>query len=184
MYKYLRIFTILSAVLLMGAGCNSTKVEKTVEDNVGASADNQVKISYTVDKKEETKQANEIINKDDKETAPTVVIKTEVIKNQQVEVKEELVKTSSKTVEVNISEFAFAPTVIKIKIGDTVKWTNNDEAPHKVASNPHPSHTDLPGLVSEGLFKGESYSFTFNKAGTFGYHCHFHPAMIGTVIVE
>jgi plastocyanin len=37
---------------------------------------------------------------------------------------------------------------------------------------------------SELLAKGESYSFTFKKAGTYTYHCTPHPYMKGTVVVE
>jgi len=85
---------------------------------------------------------------------------------------------------VIIKDFAFNPPEITVKAGTTVTWVNEDSAPHKVASDPHPTHTDLPGLVSGVLSTGESYSFTFTKKGTFGYHCHIHPSMKGTVVVE
>jgi len=88
------------------------------------------------------------------------------------------------TKEVKISNFAFVPQAITIKAGDTVTWTNEDSVPHDVASNPHPTHTDLPGLRSGELQKGQSYNFTFTQAGTWGYHCHLHPSMAGTVVVE
>ncbi len=87
------------------------------------------------------------------------------------------------TNQVNISGFAFVPQTITIKKGDTVTWTNEDSTPHIVASNPHPTHTDLPGLVSPTLQKGQSYSFKFDRSGSWGYHCHIHPSMTGTVIV-
>jgi plastocyanin len=32
--------------------------------------------------------------------------------------------------------------------------------------------------------KGDTYSFTFNEAGTFDYTCTFHPGMNGKVIVN
>lgn len=86
--------------------------------------------------------------------------------------------------EVVIKNFAFDPAEITIKKGDTVKWTNEDSAPHFVASNPHPTHTDLPALSSGTLSTGQSFSLAFTKTGTFGYHCHLHPSMTGTVIVE
>jgi len=84
---------------------------------------------------------------------------------------------------VKISGFAFVPQTITIKKGEAVTWTNEDSTPHIVASNPHPTHTDLPGMVSGTLNKGDSYSFTFDKVGTWGYHCHLHPIMTGTVVV-
>lgn len=87
------------------------------------------------------------------------------------------------TDKVTIKNFAFDPSVITVKAGTTVTWTNQDAVPHQVASDPHPTHTDLPGLVSDSFVQGQTYSFTFVKVGTFGYHCHIHPSMKGTVIV-
>jgi amicyanin len=93
-------------------------------------------------------------------------------------------QNNGQTVAVSIENFAFNPPTITIKSGTTITWTNNDAAPHLVASNPHPTHTDLPGLQSESLSTGQSYSFTFTQKGTWGYHCHLHPSMKGTIIVE
>lgn len=84
---------------------------------------------------------------------------------------------------VTIEDFGFITATITIKKGATITWTNKDSVNHMVASNPHPVHTDLPGFESQILAPGESYSFTFDKVGTFGYHCHLHPSMRGTVIV-
>jgi len=92
--------------------------------------------------------------------------------------------TSPQQVTVTIRNFAFDPPTITVKSGTTVTWVNEDSTPHLVASDPHPTHTDLPGLVSGTLSQGQSYSFTFVKVGAFGYHCHIHPSMKGTVIVE
>ena len=90
----------------------------------------------------------------------------------------------AQTHQVVILNFAFSPQSITIKAGDTVTWTNEDDAQHLIASDPHPAHTDLPGLQSNALNKGDSYSFTFTKVGTWGYHCHLHPSMTGTVVVQ
>lgn len=93
------------------------------------------------------------------------------------------VTDSEKTASITIESFGFSPATITIKKGTTITWINNDSVNHLVASNPHPVHTDLPGFQSQNLSLGESYSFTFDKVGTFGYHCHLHPSMRGTVIV-
>jgi plastocyanin len=87
------------------------------------------------------------------------------------------------TDKVTIKNFAFDPPIITVKSGTTVTWTNEDAAAHQVASDPHPTHTDLPGLISDPFAQGQTYSFTFTKVGTFGYHCHIHPSMTGKVIV-
>ena len=81
---------------------------------------------------------------------------------------------------VEIKDFAFTPATIKIKVGDTVTWTNQDSAEHTVTADTESN--DAP--MSELLAKGESYKFTFTKAGTYTYHCTPHPNMKGTVIVE
>jgi len=86
--------------------------------------------------------------------------------------------------EVLIRNFAFEPATLTVSVGTTIIWTNEDSAPHQVASDPHPTHTDLPDLASEILSQGDSYRFTFTKTGTYGYHCHLHPSMTGTIVVE
>lgn len=85
---------------------------------------------------------------------------------------------------VTISGSKFSPATLTVKVGTTVTWTNQDALPHIVASDPHPTHTKVPGLVSASLSKGGSFSFTFDKAGTFTYHCHLHPEMTGTIVVQ
>lgn len=81
--------------------------------------------------------------------------------------------------EVTIKDFDFQPAKIQIKVGTTVTWTNQDSARHDVAPV-----VDSPDFVgSELLAKGESYSFTFTKAGTYDYICSPHPYMEGTVEV-
>lgn len=80
---------------------------------------------------------------------------------------------------VTISNFAFSPATITVKAGTKVTWTNQDDVRHSVSP-------DSPSAdFSDGsLFgKGESYSFTFTKAGTYKYHCAPHPYMKGTVVV-
>jgi plastocyanin len=185
MFKYLSIFTFFSAILLLGVGCNTTKFDtgNKVQNDVTPSVDNQIEVSYTVDKKEENKQTNAIEKADKKKTEAPVQLKIEEVTQKSVSTNN-VEKSAPKTVTIDISGFNFSPSVVKIKAGDTVRWVNNDDAPHKVASNPHPAHTDLPGLISGDLFKGDSYSFTFDKVGTWSYHCHLHPSMSGVVIVE
>jgi plastocyanin len=79
--------------------------------------------------------------------------------------------------EVAIAGFAFAPADLTVAAGTTVTWTNSDSAGHTVKS------TD-GGFASSGtLKKGDSYSITFDKAGTFPYVCAIHSSMTGTITV-
>ena len=54
-----------------------------------------------------------------------------------------------------------------------------------VASNPHPIHTDYSDFdAKRGYAKGERYSFTFFKQGTWKYHNHLNPGEGGVIVVE
>jgi plastocyanin len=78
---------------------------------------------------------------------------------------------------VSISGFAFNPATITIKAGESVTWTNADSVTHTVVA-------DNGEFTSSGLANGQTYSFTFAKAGTYKYHCSIHPTMTGTVVVQ
>lgn len=79
---------------------------------------------------------------------------------------------------VEISNFNYGPQAITVKKGTTVTWTNNDSVEHDVQSDNGDDTLDGPLLA-----KGESWSYTFNEVGEFGYHCSPHPYMKGTVTV-
>jgi plastocyanin len=34
------------------------------------------------------------------------------------------------------------------------------------------------------ISNGATFSYTFNEAGTFNYHCNVHPSMLGKVTVQ
>jgi plastocyanin len=81
---------------------------------------------------------------------------------------------------IAIKNFAFSPATLTIKTGTTVTWTNQDGAPHQIASDP-----GAPvAFKSESLVTGASYQFTFTQAGIYSYHCTIHPSMKGTIIVQ
>ena len=82
----------------------------------------------------------------------------------------------SGTVDVTIQNFAFNPPSITIKVGTTVRWTNQDSATHSVTS-------DTGVWDSGNVAHGATYSRVFDTVGTFAYHCAIHPSMKGTVIV-
>jgi amicyanin len=79
---------------------------------------------------------------------------------------------------IKIKDYSFIPTPITVKTGTTVTWTNEDSTDHTVASD---SGTEIN---SPSLSQGQSYSHTFNTAGTYTYHCGVHPIMKATIIVE
>lgn len=79
--------------------------------------------------------------------------------------------------DVNIKNFAFSPNNVTIKTGQTVRWTNQDSAPHTVTSD--------DGKFDSGqLANGKSFTFAFTVPGTYTYHCGNHPNMKGTITVQ
>jgi plastocyanin len=87
---------------------------------------------------------------------------------------------TTQTLAININSAGFSQRTIKIKVGDTVTWTNQDSVFHSVT----PYGTTLAGFGSSVLFTGQAYIYNFRSVGTYNYYCQFHPEMTGTVIVE
>ncbi|MEZ5381724.1 MAG: plastocyanin/azurin family copper-binding protein [Microthrixaceae bacterium] len=81
---------------------------------------------------------------------------------------------------------AYAPSEIKVKVGDEVTWTNEDAIVHTVTSGSSDGSTGTPdGAFDSGdIAAGETWSHTFAEAGEFDYYCDPHPFMIGKVVVE
>jgi len=78
---------------------------------------------------------------------------------------------------VKIDNFSFGPADVKIPVGTTVTWTNNDDVPHVVAS-------DDKLFKSKALDTDDHFSFTFSKPGTYMYYCSIHPKMTAKVVVK
>lgn len=83
--------------------------------------------------------------------------------------------TTQADFEVLIENHAFKPDSLTIKVGDTVKWTNNDTAGHSVVFDEFES-----GILK----KGDSYTHLFDTAGTFAYKCGPHPDMTAAIEVQ
>jgi plastocyanin len=87
--------------------------------------------------------------------------------------------------QVSITKDKFFPQTIQVKAGQSVTWTNDDSAAHWVASDPYPSNDKLPSLSSNALNNKDSYTYSFEKSGTYTYHDQLNPyKLLGTVKVE
>ena len=78
---------------------------------------------------------------------------------------------------VRIANFTFTPPMLAVRPGTTVTWINDDDIPHTVVANDK-------SFRSQVLDTGDRFSFTFAKAGQFGYFCSLHPHMTGKIVVK
>ena len=99
---------------------------------------------------------------------------------------------TSATVTYNGS--GFSPSSVTIKKGGTVTFTST-AGNMWVASGPHPEHTGYDGTSRsqhcasgatssfDQCVAGSSYSFTFDKVGTWPYHNHLNASVFGKIVV-
>ena len=81
------------------------------------------------------------------------------------------------TAEVKIDNFSFGPVLLTVALGTTVTWTNRDDIPHTIIA-------DDKTFKSKALDTDETFSYTFDKPGTYAYFCSIHPHMTGKVVVK
>lgn len=70
---------------------------------------------------------------------------------------------------------AFSPAELEIRVGETVTFTNEDEQPHNVS---------IDGRQLGNQSKGESVTWTAEKAGNYRYLCTIHPSMTAIIFVK
>lgn len=88
------------------------------------------------------------------------------------------------TVTIDPQTGEFVPITSFVKVGTKVTFKNTDDKPHWVASDPHPTHTDLPGFDAKAeIAPGANYTYTFDKVGRWLYHDHLNPAFGGAIEV-
>lgn len=89
------------------------------------------------------------------------------------------------TATVTYNGTSFSPRTLTITSGETVTFVNNSKQQMWVASDPHPQHTNLSGFDAlRGYGAGQSYSYTFTKAGNYQFHDHLNEDAHGTITVQ
>jgi plastocyanin len=78
---------------------------------------------------------------------------------------------------VEIIEFAFSPSKLEVKAGDTVTFINKDAVKHTATADDESFDTKL-------LAQNEKKQITFTKAGEYSYFCLPHPGMKGMIVVK
>ena len=81
------------------------------------------------------------------------------------------------TVAVSMKNIQFVPKSVTAKVGQTVKWTNDDSVDHNVTA------TSGATFKSSNFGQGGTYVQKLTKAGTIKYVCTIHPGMSGTLVV-
>jgi plastocyanin len=83
------------------------------------------------------------------------------------------------TIHVVMKNIMYNPMTIHAKVGDTVTWTNEDDAPHNVTYASGPKFASSPTFTN-----GNSWTLKLTKAGVVRYVCTIHPGMHGTIFVS
>ena len=94
---------------------------------------------------------------------------------------------------VSLKSLMFTPGDLKIKAGTTVTWVNDEPITHTVTSGEVTGLDKTSGLRTgqkpDGLFdenlagSGDSFSYTFDKPGTYSYYCDIHFGMNAEIVV-
>lgn len=83
----------------------------------------------------------------------------------------------AKVVNVTMRNIKFVPPTITVKLGQTVRWTNDDSVAHTVASS-------KLRLASEAIPGGGKFTYRPRKRGRFPYFCTIHAGQTGVLIVQ
>lgn len=74
----------------------------------------------------------------------------------------------------------FRPSQLTVPVGTTITFINKDNANH--------SATNFSGVFNSGkITSGDSFSYTFSKAGSFSFGCNYHSSNTteqGYIIVQ
>jgi len=77
----------------------------------------------------------------------------------------------------------YSPDKVTVVLGvnASVKWVNDDTAPHTASAASGPSGAVL--FNTGNLDPGQAYTYNFTMPGTYQYTCKYHSWMMGTVVV-
>lgn len=157
-----KLLFAFSVVALLGAGCEFASQTEIEEDESAA---------------EET--AETVTDGDESASDDTISTQVEVEVGTGDDEEE-----SATPVIVEIGGDGFSPTSITIKKGTTVTFMNEGSTSHWPASDPHPTHTIYPEFQAPSEIKpGASWSFTFDKVGSWRYHDHLNSGEKALIIV-
>lgn len=97
------------------------------------------------------------------------------------------------TVSIFMTKSGFSPDKVSIHVGQSVRFVNAlaSDCPLAEAacffwpaSDPHPTHEFYPVFDSrDAIAPGETWTFVFDRPGSWGFHNHFNSGQVGTIEV-
>lgn len=85
----------------------------------------------------------------------------------------------SGVVKIKYHEITIEPDTLRVKVGSTIEWINEDPVEHNVTSASGPSK-----FASGNFGEGKTFKIVVTKPGVIHYRCTNHPAtMNGTIEV-
>ena len=81
-------------------------------------------------------------------------------------------------VAVSMRKLRFSPKTVTVRVGQRVRWTNDDGVDHNVTA------TRGASFRSSAFGQGGTYAFTPTKPGRISYVCTLHPGMSGVIVVR
>jgi plastocyanin len=85
--------------------------------------------------------------------------------------------TKGSVIAVSMKDNTFVPEKITAKVGQTIKWTNDDPYPHNVTA------VKGENFQSDNINGGGTYQYKLDKAGTINYVCTIHSGQRGQIRV-
>lgn len=76
-----------------------------------------------------------------------------------------------------VTGLQYSQPILEVAVGTTIEWKNDDPVAHTVTAD--------DGSFDSGMIEGgQTWRYTFTRAGTYAYHCTPHPFMKATVVVK
>jgi plastocyanin len=79
--------------------------------------------------------------------------------------------------EVDIVDYCFSPTILRVARGEEVTFTNMDRAPHSVLG------ANATWGDYDDMKRRRGITYRFSEPGVYPYVCTYHVGMVGVVVV-
>jgi plastocyanin len=85
--------------------------------------------------------------------------------------------TETETIhDVTIESFKFSPNVLEVRVGDKIRWTNEDLSPHTATAKDRSWDT-------KKIKKGEAVTVEVTADMRTAYFCAYHPNMKAEIVI-